>query len=171
MKIESCEPSTYFFEGDGLTPNNALPLLLYRQLSDGQDSDLAASLEKLFASNNWTNNWRDIIMSRNHYHSSSHEVLGISRGSVTLKLGGHQGREFLVSAGDVIVVPAGVGHFSLESKTDYQVVGGYPDGRDWDMIYDEPNKYLVAKEALRQLPLPKADPIFGIDGPLTHLWR
>jgi len=170
MKIESCEPSIYFFEGDGVTPNNALPLLVYRHLLNGSDADLAEEFERLFASNDWTNNWRDIIMSKNHYHSSSHEVLGISEGSVNLKLGGHQGKDFLVSAGDVIVVPAGVGHFSLDSQTNYQVVGGYPEGREWNMIYDEPDKYESAKKEIDRLPLPTTDPVFGSEGPLTKLW-
>lgn len=170
MKFESCEPLLHYFKGDGVTPNSSLPVLLYRQVTKDREVDLAKGLEELFASNDWTNNWRDIILSKNHYHSSSHEVLGISRGSINLKLGGHKGTDFLVSAGDVIVIPAGVGHFSLESRDDYQVIGGYPEGRDWNMIYDEADKYQVARENIEQLPVPKSDPIFGSDGPLTRLW-
>lgn len=41
-----------------------------------------------------------------------------------------KGLEVDVQAGDVIVLPAGTAHSSLESSSDYQYIGVYPQVRD-----------------------------------------
>lgn len=56
-------------------------------------------------------------MTENHYHSTTHEVIGVNKGQVTLKIGGKEGRFFTIKSGDVILIPAGVGHFSLSNET------------------------------------------------------
>lgn len=151
----------YYFEDDGITPNNALPVLVYRQFVPKTETDFAQFLEKKFQENGWTNNWRDIVMTKDHYHSTTHEVLGIAKGTVTLQLGGAKGVQMTVNAGDVIIVPAGVGHFSVSNDADYLVVGGYPVGRAWDMIYNEITSYLTAKQTIASLAPPTSDPVFG----------
>ncbi len=165
------EPVLYYFEGDGITPNNSLPVIVYRQCIPAEVEDIADYLEHLFISNNWTNNWRDIVLAWNHYHSSTHEVLGISKGSIGLHLGGKHGKMIEAQQGDVLIIPAGVGHYSLEPDKDYEVIGGYPEGRRWDMIYDEPEKYQAAVKSIASLPLPATDPVLGPTGPLTKLWK
>lgn len=165
------KPLPFYFEGDGITPNNSLPVLFYQQVIPPGIADAADYLEQLFITNHWTNNWRDIVLAWNHYHSSTHEVLGISKGSIKLHLGGKQGIVVEAQQGDVLILPAGVGHYSLEPDSDYEVVGGYPEGRSWDMIYDEPEKYQAAVKAIDSLPLPATDPILGADGPLVRLWK
>ena len=154
LLVESC-----FFAPDGRTPNNALPVVIYRQVATA--ADLAQHIQTTFQRNGWTNNWRDIILDRDHYHATTHEVLGISRGEVTLQLGGAGGLRVVARAGDVLIIPAGVGHFSPGGTTDYEVVGGYPDGRAWDMIYNEPTNYGAARETISQLPLPASHPLLG----------
>lgn len=169
--MKSVDPLVYYFEDDGVTPNNRLPVLIYKDVLAEVENDFATYLENIFQQNNWTGNWRDIISSEDHYHSTTHEVLGINIGCVNLQLGGAKGKEFSVSAGDVLIIPAGVAHRSLNYKSDYEVIGGYPEGRSWDMIYCEPDKYEKAKMVIDSLSLPKSDPIFGKKGPLTHLWK
>lgn len=168
--MKSIDPLLYYFDDDVVTPNNHLPVLVYKNVLTEIKEDLATYLEKIFQQNNWTGNWRDIVLDKDHYHSTTHEVLGISKGSVNLQLGGAKGKQFSVSAGDVLIIPAGVAHRSLNNQVDYEVVGGYPEGRSWDMIYCEPEKYKEAKIKIDGLPLPKTDPLFGASGHLVKLW-
>ena len=109
-------------------PNNALPLLLYQQAFARDTPDLPSAIEERFAENDWTGSWRAGVFPFHHYHSTTHEVLAVYRGTATLQLGGEKGRNFAVNPGDVIVIPAGVGHKRVESSEDFGVVGAYPEG-------------------------------------------
>jgi uncharacterized protein YjlB len=159
----------YFFADDGIIPNNPLPVVIYREVAAA--SDLSAWLEKRFTENNWTNNWRDIVLPYDHYHSSTHEVLGLGKGVVRLQIGGAKGRQVEVHAGDVLILPAGVGHFSLDNSQYYQMVGGYPGGADWDLLTGELEERPSALERIARLPIPQTDPIYGSAGPLFTLWK
>ena len=131
----------------------------------------SAWLEQTFAQNGWTNNWRDIVVPYDHFHSTTHEVLGVGRGRVSLKVGGSRGLVVDSSTGDVVVLPAGVGHCSVSGHTGYEMVGGYPVGLSWDMrtgLAEERDEVLAN---LARLALPATDPVFGRQGPLLELWR
>lgn len=169
--MEGIEPVVLYFADDGVTPNNALPVLIYREIFQDSKENYVTLFEQKFQENNWIGNWRDIVLSEDHYHSTTHEVLGISKGSVNLWIGGEGGQRFEVSAGDALVIPAGVAHHSLNNDNDYEVIGGYPDGLPWDMIYCEPQKYEKAKKKIELLDLPTTDPLFGSNGPLTSIWK
>lgn len=142
-------PKLYYFKDDGITPNSDLPVVVYKNVTQG--NHLADYFEATFRANGWANNWRDIIDTRDHYHSTTHEVLAIAEGEVKVQLGGALGKIFELTAGDVIIIPAGVGHFSIENTKKYMVVGGYPDGQAWDMIYNEPDQYEMAKQRILNL--------------------
>jgi len=100
----------HLFADDGRVPNNpSLPLVVYRAaLATGPHS--AAACEALFAENGWSGSWRNGIYAHHHYHSTAHEVLGITAGSVRVRLGGEGGKTLQLLAGDVVVIPAGVAH-------------------------------------------------------------
>jgi uncharacterized protein YjlB len=168
---EMKQPDTAIFKDDGVIPNNCYPLLLYRGVINVGPADPAARVEEQFAANNWTNSWRNGIYPFHHYHSTSHEVLGIYRGSATMRLGGEQGRDFIVQAGDVIVIPAGVGHKNLGASDDFAVVGAYPDGRQWDLLTGKTGERPKADHNIAALPLPGRDPVYGANGPLRVIWR
>lgn len=109
---------------DGSIPNHPhLPLLLWRRVVDPGNRDPAARLEAIFARHGWVPAWRNGIYPLPHYHSTAHEVLGIARGRVRFRLGGARGVELVVEAGDVVFLPAGVGHQRLERAPDLLVVG------------------------------------------------
>ena len=85
------------FADDGAIPNNpALPLLVYPGALNLLGGDPAAKCEAVFAANDWGGCWRNGIYPFPHYHSTAHEVLGICRGEVRVRLGGDVGIELTV---------------------------------------------------------------------------
>ncbi len=164
------EISTHYFKDDGIIPNSNLPVILYKNAIDLPDS--TEWLETNFKMNNWLNNWRATILPYDHFHSNTHEVLGLGFGAVTLKIGGASGEIFTLTTGDVIIIPAGVGHYSISEHSDYQFVGGYPDGNDWDLKTGlEEGERATILNNLSKVKIPKTDPLYGIDGFLFEKWK
>jgi len=156
-------PETLMLPPGASMPNSRLPVLIYRGAHAGDGFDA------LFERNGWTGLWHDGIYDFDHYHSNAHEVLGIARGSATLRLGGEDGRAIEVRAGDVLVLPAGTGHRNLGSSDDFEVVGAYPPGQvQYDICRERSPE---AELRISKVPLPPADPVHGVDGPLLELWR
>jgi uncharacterized protein YjlB len=170
--VRSAEIEIHLFEDDGTIPNNPkLPLLLYRSALDFGYDDPARVCEKVFAAHGWNDAWQNGIYAFPHYHSTAHEVLGIARGHAKVRLGGAQGRQFTVHPGDVIVIPAGVGHQNLGSSHNLLVVGAYPSGLIWDLCRGEPDERPRVLENIARVPLPDTDPVYGEAGPLIGHWR
>jgi uncharacterized protein YjlB len=165
------QPRTIFFKDDGVIPNSKYPVLLYHRVRDLNARDPASQVQEHFASYDWTNSWVNGIYTFHHYHSTSHEVLGIYRGSASVRLGGEKGQTFTVQAGDVLVIPAGVGHKNLGSSEDFGVIGAYPGGRQWDLLTGQPGERPKADENIAALPIPETDPVYGPIGPLGKLWH
>jgi uncharacterized protein YjlB len=161
--------SALWFASDEWVPNNRrLPVLLYRGAIASTGSDPAAPFEQTFAHNGWPPAWRNGVYPYHHYHSTAHEVLGFARGAARLLLGGPHGQEVEVNPGDCVLLPAGTGHCRLDSSQDFLVVGAYPPSQDWDLLrgpITEP-----ARERMEKLAFPLSDPIFGLAGPMMHLW-
>ena len=160
------KPETFRFADDGCFPNSSLPLLVYRQALPADP----AVMERVFAANGWSNAWRNGIFTYHHFHSTAHEVLGIAAGEVQVTLGGPSGQTATLRAGDVVVIPAGVGHFNAGQTADLLVVGAYPGGADCDTRRGDAKEHDAAVEAIRAAPLPACDPVAGAGGPLKTLW-
>jgi uncharacterized protein YjlB len=126
--LRARKANLHAFRDDGETPNNpTLPLIHYRSPVELDEAyDPAAIFEELFAANGWTGAWRDGVYDFLHFHTRTHEVLGIARGHAGIQFGGKRGRVIAVRAGDVIVVPAGTGHRRKSASRDLLVVGAYP---------------------------------------------
>jgi uncharacterized protein YjlB len=165
------QPEQLNFKDDGTFPNSVLPLLFYRQAIVPEARDPAFIFEQRFAENDWTDSWRDGVYSFAHYHSTSHEVLGVYSGRATLRLGGEHGKNVDVQTGDVIVIAAGVAHQNIGTSDNFGVVGAYPDGRQWDLLRGLPDERPRADENIAALPIPDNDPIYGAEGPLRRIWR
>jgi uncharacterized protein YjlB len=125
----------------------------------------------VFHENGWSNAWTDGIYDYDHYHSITHEVLGVVHGEAHVQLGGASGISMLLEKGDVLVIPAGVAHKKTGGTDDFICVGAYPEGKDYDMNYGKESERPKADENIRALLVPETDPVYGADGPLTRRWK
>jgi uncharacterized protein YjlB len=173
ITVRQRKPSTYKFKDDGETPNNSkCPLIVYRSpVVLHRKFDPAAIFEVLFQANKWGDGWRATMYDYNHFHSSTHECLGIARGTLIAKFGGSEGREIELKAGDVVIIPAGVGHRRIKQSRRLLIVGVYPAN---SRKYDEPKPgeidHATALKKVSQVKNPLTDPVFGKSGPLLTVW-
>ena len=168
---ERAIPLAFHFADDGETPNNpALPLLVYRGAFARDAADPAAPFEQTFARHGWGRSWRNGIYDFLHFHTRTHEVLGIACGRARVQFGGGRGRELDVEAGDVVVLPAGTGHRRVSASADLLVVGAYPDNSGFDQKRPGQIDHASAVAAVAAVAVPREDPVYGADGPLKMMW-
>jgi uncharacterized protein YjlB len=167
------KPNALRFKDDGVIPNNPkLPFIAYRSpVSLADNFDPAAVFEELFARNGWRDSWRNGIYDYVHYHSRTHEVLGVARGHARVRFGGKRGKELRLKAGDVAILPAGTGHQRLAGSKDLLVVGAYPPSGSYDECRASAAEHDRAVTTIPKVALPRKDPVYGQEGPLTRLWR
>jgi uncharacterized protein YjlB len=167
------KPHAIWFEDDGAIPNNSrLPFIHYRspvRLTHAQDP--AAVFEDLFDVNGWKDSWRNGIYDFLHYHSSTHEVLGVARGHARVRFGGDGGKIVQARAGDVVILPAGTGHQRISASRDLLVVGAYPPSGTYDECRGSGEEHVRALESIPRVALPDNDPVYGKDGPLSDFWK
>lgn len=167
MRVE-----TFTFSDDGDIPNHPhWPMIIYKGAVDETSADAASAFEAIFASNGWGDGWRNGIFAFPHYHSNAHEALGIARGEAIVRFGGATGREFKVSKGDAVVLPAGTGHQRLMASADLLVIGAYPPGSERDLMRSGEREKLLIRERVSKVPKPATDPIGGTNGPLVRWWK
>ena len=173
LTVQQRKPSAYMFKDDGETPNNSgLPLIVYRSpVVLDPKFDPAAIFEVLFNANKWGDGWRSTMYDYNHFHTGTHECLGLARGKLTARFGGSHGRKINLKAGDVVIIPAGVGHKCMDQSKDLLIVGAYPEN---SLKYDEPKPgeidHSIALKNISRVRLPPNDPVFGKNGPLFSAW-
>jgi uncharacterized protein YjlB len=161
------EPQTFTFTDDGAIPNSKLPLVVYRQAVPAGP----AAIERIFTANRWPAAWRDSVHPFQNFHSDAHEVLGVASGTGKVLFGGPGGRELEVSAGDVVVIPAGVGHCRLAKSDDLLIVGAYPDNSERrDQRRGNPAEHDEVVRNVAAVEMPAADPVSGAVGPLVRIW-
>lgn len=162
-------PESFTLASNDWVPNGLHPVIVYREaITVTSAEETASRLEALFAENGWPPSWRNGVFTYHHYHSTAHEVLGIACGSAELILGGPGGEEVRVTAGEVLLLPAGTGHFQVSASRDFLVVGAYPPGQSFDICREAPSE--AARRRIVWLRRPDTDPVRGGEGPLHQLW-
>lgn len=153
-------------------PNTSIqskPLMIYHQAFNASSNELAARFEEI---GEVTPQWVYSMYRQTHYHSTTHEVLGVVAGRARLCFGGENNPdrfEPTVEKGDMIIVPAGVGHRLLEDFAGgFKMVGAYPPGKQWDMCYGQPGEEDKAR-SIEKLDWFHGDPLLGPDGPVMHV--
>lgn len=157
------------FDPSDWVPNHPrLPALLYRNAIPAE-GEMAPKFEARFRENGWQGIWRNGVFDYQHYHTGAHEVLGIAGGKAVLLIGGPDGEQLSVHAGDCLVLPAGTGHMRLDASRDVLVVGAYPTGQHADIQRGAASEEQLA--TIAALPLPATDPLDGESGALSRYWH
>ncbi|KAF2123429.1 hypothetical protein P153DRAFT_391522 [Dothidotthia symphoricarpi CBS 119687] len=170
-------PEQYTLPKTTNVPNSILPALIYRNVLP---ASINSELAKQFCENNdWEKRgeWGEIKIP--HFHPNTHECYAIIRGTSRLALGrakqdaGTDGVEVDVSAGDVVVVPAGVSHRSLSSNDGYRYIGVYPKAAPrWRNNHCEGDESMEELSVeINNVAIPDSDPVFGLHGPLCQIWK
>lgn len=146
---------------DGLVPSNTVPLRLYRQCLEVVGHDAAEAAIRLFEAHGWGGAWINGIYDYHHYHANAYEALAVVRGTAKVQFGGPKGPVVEIAAGDVVVIPPGVGHCRVEAH-DLAVVGAYPEGQhDPDLTRASFDARERTLPAIARVPAPKSDPVSG----------
>src|SRR5881227_1242022 len=99
------QPEQFRFKDDGIFPNSVLPLLVYRHALTADGHDPASLLEERFADNDWCNSWRNGVYSFAHYHSTTHEILGVYDGTAKLRPRPEHAHTLPIRPGAPILIP------------------------------------------------------------------
>lgn len=161
----------FILKDDGQFPNSSLFLLIYKDAITLPGKDDSSIFKEIFKSNNWSNSWLNGIFDYHHYHSITHEVLGVYEGTANVQFGGPQGVSEDITKGDVIIIPAGVAHKCNSASEDFKCIGAYPEGMDYDIKKGEPSDRPKADENINNVKLPDTDPMYGLDGLLILNWE
>lgn len=165
----ACE-TLYLREPCGGVPNNVLPVLLYRHVLPEEADDAAVWFEQRFGQHQWPARWRYPVFTYTHFHTNTHEVLGIYAGEAQIQLGGEDGPVVTLRMGDAVLIPAGVGHKQIDASANFMAVGAYPEGLSPDKFLDEPAQLAQTRKNVAQVATPGRDPLYGTEGGLVTLW-
>lgn len=164
------QPILIHCEDNGTFPNSQLPVILYKGILDIPLLMPAQFVKGLFDQNNWSNSWDNGIFTYHHYHSNTHEVLGVYKGSTLIQLGGGNGRQIKLEKGDVIIIPAGVALKNLGHEDQIHCIGAYPEGHEYDLYTGRLGERPQSDKHIAKVPLPAKDPVFGLTEGLPRIW-
>jgi len=157
--------------GGGLkVPNHPfLPVLLIRGAFGAKAG--ADGICTNYERNGWVGAWVWQVFDYHHFHPDAHEALSCSHGWAELRLGGPNGEDFRIEAGDALVLPAGVGHCLLAMGSGFEVCGAYPPKQLHRSTWRAEKKLKPGTEGMiAATPMPETDPFYGSGGPLVQSW-
>ncbi|KAI0886293.1 RmlC-like cupin domain-containing protein [Annulohypoxylon maeteangense] len=171
--LPSLQVSRYYIPAHNLIPNTSIQnkqLLHYHEVFPPSTLTASAIESHLTEVGVVEPQWRYTMYSTTHFHSTTHEVLCISQGKAKLCFGGEDNPgkvEKEVVRGDVLILPAGVGHRLLQDFTGrFEMVGSYPKGYNWDMCYGKTDEEAKVKN-IGTLPWFERDPSMVTQAPCS----
>ncbi len=156
--------------GDTIPNNDCFPAVIAKNALGGAHDD--AAVRRLMEENGWggTCTWR--VFDYHHFHPDCFEALAVARGLARLMLGGPQGEEVEVSAGDVAILPPGFGHCQVSASDDFAICGAYPPGQeDYSIIRAEDGYDDGVLRQIAGVSFPGSDPVWGGQGPFLAALR
>lgn len=163
--------SAHTLDASGLFPNNPqLPVMVYKGCIFMHPDEGAEHVADIFRKNGWHGTWQGDVYDFDHFHTNTHEALGVACGTVSIHLGGGDGVCVELSRGDVVLIPAGVAHRKLSSSEDFICVGAYPLDEKYDMNRGNEKSMDEFKVEIAAVPLPKTDPVYGESGEMLKCW-
>jgi uncharacterized protein YjlB len=154
-------------------PNNTLPVLYYEnalgeELGESYDRD---EVIDFFENNGYVDGWAGVMKDSHHFHSTVHEAIAVTKGKLTVQLGGPNGPMETLRKGDVILLPAGVSHKKLDATQGFEIVGAYPENdAERDMQYGDASDYEAIKENIANVSKPLTDPVSGSPKNIDEYW-
>ncbi len=142
-------------------PGSEIELRLYRSVFIEAQTGLSSKFSKLFSDNGWSIPWVNGVYPFHHFHAEAHEALGCAAGWVIVQMGGPNGPEFRLEAGDAVLIPAGVAHKNIDSSADYRILGSYPHGQEPDLRRGNPQEWNEVLDKIAHVKLWKEDPVTG----------
>ncbi|MCE4955920.1 cupin domain-containing protein [Macrococcoides caseolyticum] len=145
------------------TPNHMiLPVIIYQ--------DINADFKTLFTQHHWHGIWTGSVFDYHHFHPDTHEVLGVLSGEATLMIGGDLGSKITVKKGDALLLSAGYGHRLIEARSDFKVVGAYPEDQSFQTLTNYESIDAINR-VINAVKLPEFDPIEGNTGAMFKEWH
>ncbi len=163
------KPETHVLKPGGGIPNSSLPAIVYRDALPPEAREGRAACA-LLSANGWGGNWLYGVYPFWHFHTRGHEVLACVAGWARLGIGSDEGVEARIGKGDVVVLPAGVGHRALEASEDFLVAGGYPPGQEGNIVRPGEMEEGEISRQIAALPLPETDPLGSGRNGVPELW-
>ena len=164
------EVETHLFPARDDIPNSSLPLLVLREAVGAEDAT-APAMTECFLDHGWQGCWTYTVFDYWHYHADGHEVLGCVGGEAEIGFGGPGGITARMRPGDVVVIPAGVGHRRLSATPDFAVVGAYPPGQSGTILRPGDRELADAQKQIAALAMPPRDPVTGAQPGCLAAWH
>ena len=142
-------------------PGNEIELRLYRAVFSEAQAGLNAKFSNLFSDNGWSVPWVNGVYAFHHFHAEAHEVLGCAAGWVLVQMGGPNGPEVRLEAGDAVLIPAGVAHKNIDSSADYRILGSYPHAQEPDLRRGISHEWNEVLDKIAHVQLWEKDPVTG----------
>ncbi|KAB2576678.1 putative cupin domain protein [Lasiodiplodia theobromae] len=171
------EPEFHRFEPTSDTPNSVMPVLVYRNAFS--TTMPIGEVRNILHTNRWL---PDPIAETNKtplFQSTTHELHAVVRGRCQLLVGGTQygpppGMMIYLSAGDMVVYPAGVSHCVVNSEN-FEFITFRPErSNKRDNVEPRafsPKEMKGLQKNISKVVCPKYDPLAGKEGPLVEIWR